>query len=169
MQLADLASVGSFVSGVAVLVSLVYLAFQVRQATHATRSEIHQNILTGWLGVGTLVAAHAQVFAVGVAADEKGFAAMSDADKLTFVTVAMAMFRHYENAFLQSQEGYVRQEDWNAWANHLSMYLSMPGIKFWWGLRRASFSPAFVKYIEALHSPSMPALSDFFSASARTI
>ena len=31
MSLSDLASLGSFVSGVAVLVSLIYLALQVRQ------------------------------------------------------------------------------------------------------------------------------------------
>jgi hypothetical protein len=37
MSLADLASLGSFISGIAVLVSLVYLAQQIRQSTKHSR------------------------------------------------------------------------------------------------------------------------------------
>jgi hypothetical protein len=40
MSLTDLASVGSFVSGVAVLISLLYIAYQVRQNTKHTRALI---------------------------------------------------------------------------------------------------------------------------------
>jgi hypothetical protein len=158
----DLASIGSLVSGVAVLISLVYLASQVRQATKATRSEIHQNILTGWLSAGNLVTQNAEVFARGLAADAGKFDAMSDADKLIFVTVAMAMFRHYENVFLQNREGYVRSEDWNAWTAHLLMYFNMPGVRYWWQMRRSSFSPAFVVFLESASPSTMPAPTDFF-------
>jgi hypothetical protein len=42
MTLSDLASIGSLVSGVAVLVSLVYLAQQIRQAAKHTRAQIQQ-------------------------------------------------------------------------------------------------------------------------------
>src|SRR5947209_18988379 len=129
MNLSDLASIGSFVSGVAVLISLVYLATQVRQAAKATRSEIHQNILHGWMGAGNLVATHAELFARATNSGAEEIEAMSDAEKLTFVTVAMAMFRHYENLYLQCREGYVRREDWNAWNQHLLMYFGMPGVQ----------------------------------------
>lgn len=42
MSLSDLASLGSFVSGFAVLISLIYLALQVRQAEKNQRAIIHQ-------------------------------------------------------------------------------------------------------------------------------
>lgn len=42
MNLSDLASIGSFVSGIAVVVSLVYLALQVRHAHKAQRALMHQ-------------------------------------------------------------------------------------------------------------------------------
>lgn len=42
MTLSDLASLGSFISGIAVLVSLIYLALQVRQAEKNQRAIIHQ-------------------------------------------------------------------------------------------------------------------------------
>ncbi|HJW41548.1 MAG TPA: hypothetical protein VJ476_10015 [Rhizomicrobium sp.] len=164
MSLSDLASIGSFVSGFAVLLSLVYLASQVRQGTKATRSEIHQNILTGWLSTADLVTQHADVFARGLTANAEKLEAMSDAEKLIFVTVAMAMFRHYENVFLQNREGYVRSEDWDAWTRHLLMYFSMPGVQYWWKMRRSSFSPSFVAFLESSPPSSMPAPTDLFGA-----
>jgi len=45
MSLSDLASVGSLVSGVAVLVSLVYLALQVRQTEKNQRAQISQGVI----------------------------------------------------------------------------------------------------------------------------
>jgi hypothetical protein len=42
MSLTDLASIGSFVSGIAVLISLVYLAVQVRDSFRAQRAAMHQ-------------------------------------------------------------------------------------------------------------------------------
>src|SRR5215469_16964974 len=43
MSLSDLASLGSFVSGVAVLISLIYLALQVRQNRKHTEAQISQS------------------------------------------------------------------------------------------------------------------------------
>src|SRR5215469_10428250 len=42
MSLSDLASLGSFVSGIAVLVSLIYVALQLRQAAKHQRALMHQ-------------------------------------------------------------------------------------------------------------------------------
>src|SRR5215469_1826562 len=42
MSLSDLASLGSFVSGIAVLVSLIYVAVQLRQAAKHQRALMHQ-------------------------------------------------------------------------------------------------------------------------------
>ncbi|HJW40597.1 MAG TPA: hypothetical protein VJ476_05125 [Rhizomicrobium sp.] len=46
MTLSDLASLGSFVSGVAVLISLIYLAIQVRQAEKNQRAMINESYVT---------------------------------------------------------------------------------------------------------------------------
>ncbi len=40
MSLADLAAFGNFVGGIAVVVSFVFLAFQLRQSTHNQRTSI---------------------------------------------------------------------------------------------------------------------------------
>ena len=164
MTLSDLAELGSFISGIAVLVSLVYLASQVRQSAHATRSQIHQNILTGWLGVGTLVTQNANAFAAGIASTDQSFSAMSDADKLTYMATIFFYFKHFENSYLQYREGLVRPEDWAAWTNQMFMYWRMPGVQHWWKIRRETFSPAFVSFIETSPESSMLPTTGVFAA-----
>src|SRR5215472_9389222 len=156
MSLSDLASLGSFVSGLAVLVSVVYLATQVRQGHRASRAQIHQNIVGGWCNICDLVATNSTAFTVGLTSSEKEFAAMSDAGKAEFMAVIFAQFKHYENSYLQFQEGFVRKEDWEAWANMAFMYFRTPGARHWWTLRRAAFSPSFVRFIEESHESSLP-------------
>src|ERR1700691_5983351 len=46
MSLSDLASLGSFVSGIAVLISLVYLSLQVRQSDKNQRALMNQGYIT---------------------------------------------------------------------------------------------------------------------------
>jgi hypothetical protein len=65
---------------------------------------------------------------------------------------------------LQNREGYVRSEDWSAWTTHLLMYFNMPGVRYWWTMRRSSFSPTFVAFLESASPSSMPAPTDFFGA-----
>ncbi|HEY5072567.1 MAG TPA: hypothetical protein VII63_11110 [Caulobacteraceae bacterium] len=73
MSLSDLASIGSFVSGLGVLVSLIYLSLQIRQNTHAHRAMAHQdrlNFVKEFLGRLT-EASMASVFLRGSAGDDQ--------------------------------------------------------------------------------------------------
>ena len=163
MTLTDIAAIGSLTSGIAVLVSLIFVGVQVMQNTRAIRAQIHQNIMDGWIGIGTIVASHARAFAEGIASDESTFAAVSDADKLTYMSTIFALFKHYENMFLQYKEGFIRGEDWNAWVRHMFMYWHMPGVQLWWTARREAFSPDFRRFIETSPEPSMPSQVDVFT------
>jgi hypothetical protein len=48
MSLTDLAAIGSFVSGMAVLASLIFVGFQLRQNTKAIRAEASQAHAQNW-------------------------------------------------------------------------------------------------------------------------
>jgi hypothetical protein len=163
MTLTDVASIGSLASGVAVLVSLIFVGVQVMQNTRAIRAQIHQNITDGWIGVCAISADHGRSFAEGLAADEKSFAAMPDEEKVVYMAAIFVFFKHYENMYLQHREGFVRDEDWNAWVSHMFMYWRMPGVQLWWKARRDAFSPEFRNFIETSPRPAMPSQVDIFT------
>jgi hypothetical protein len=168
MTLSDMASIGSLASGLAVLVSLLFVGVQIMQNTRAIRAQIHQNVTDGWIGVGGVIADHAAPFALGLAADESSFAAMSDTDKLTYMSTVFMFFKHYENMYLQHREGFIRDEDWNAWVKHMFMYWRMPGVQLWWKARADAFAPEFRRFIETSPQPAMPSQVDVFTQRSAT-
>jgi hypothetical protein len=164
MSLEQIFYVSQTVAALAVVASLLFVGFQIRHSTRATRAQIHQNIAAGWFSVGPLIADNSGVFAAGLQADEAKFAAFSDADKLVFLTVAFAYFKHYENMFLQHQEGFLNTEDWNAWTTHMLMYWRMPGVQMWWRLRRMAFAPGFRQFLESSETPAMTSIEESFAS-----
>lgn len=162
MSFADLAALGSFISAIGVLASLIYLGLQIRQNTRAVRSQINQGITENWLNLGALVTTNARAFAVGISADEKAFAAMSDEDKFVFLTTIFGFFKHFENMYLQCQEGFIPRETWEAWQHQMFMYWNMRGVQTWWKSRRLTFSPEFRRFIEESPKSAMPLTTDFF-------
>ena len=103
MSFSDLASLGSFVSGVAVVVSFAFLGFQIRQANRNQRSQIQQ----GRAGAGLdlmlrLTEPHLQESMMrGRAGDMSLEPAQIDA----FVRAWIATFSIWEDSFLQRKTG----------------------------------------------------------------
>lgn len=149
--------VSQIIAAAAVVASLLFVGFEIRHGTRATRAQINQNIASGWFSVGPLIADSSRLFATGIRADERAFAAMSDEEKLSFGSALFVYFKHYENMYLQHQEGFIRTEDWQAWMTHMFLYWHMPGVQVWWRMRRGVFSPRFRQYIEAAAAATPPA------------
>lgn len=164
MPLEHIFFVSQIVAAVAVVASLMFVGFQMKHGTRATRAQIHQNIASGWFTVGPLIATHTRVVAAGVRVDEAGFAALPDEDKLAFMSVMFVFFKHYENMYLQHSEGFIRSEDWNAWATHMLMYWRLPGVQVWWRLRHPAFAPEFRRFLETSSQPAMTSMSELFSS-----
>ena len=164
MSLEQIYFVSQTAAAVAVVASLLFVGFQIRHGTRATRAQIHQNIASGWFSVGPLIAANSKVFAAGIRADEARFAALSDEDKLTFMSIVFVYFKHYENMYMQHLEGFVSSADWSAWITHIFMYWRMPGVQLWWRLRRTAFAPDFRRFLETSPLPAMTSMEDLFAA-----
>ena len=163
MSLEHVFFVSQIAAAVAVVASLLFVGFQMKHGTRATRAQIHQNIASGWFSVGPLIAVHSRTCAAGVKADEHAFAALPDDDKLAFMSVMFVFFKHYENMYLQYSEGFIRGEDWNAWVTHMFMYWRLPGVQIWWRLRRAAFAPDFRRFLETSSPPAMISMADLFA------
>ena len=130
MALSDLASIGSLVSGVAVLGSLIYLALQVRQTDRNQQASIRHGRIT-------------RVVDMLLARSDPGVAeawrrGMQNPDETTqtelsqFLTLCTAMFAHLEDSFYQHEEGLLNED---AFAFALSGTRSMagyPGFRVAW-------------------------------------
>lgn len=153
MTLADLASLGSFVSGIAVLASLVFLFFQMRQVSEQTRQALKQTRAQIAQGratrsvdfqLRTADANLATVWARGRNGDE----AMSEAELGQFMAYCRALFVSAEESFMQHREGLLPDGLFHTMTRGYPSMMGGPGIQAMWDMTRHMYEPAFVEYID---------------------
>jgi hypothetical protein len=144
------------VGSIGVIGSLIFVGLQVRQNTKTTRVQVQENMTSCYISVAQLLIDNAEVFTRGIAATRESFALFSDADKMIYFGGILAMFKHFENIHSQRQRGFIDQESWAAWSEHILMYFNQPGVKMWWELRRGSFNPRFRTFLESSPPPEVP-------------
>lgn len=148
MSLSDLASIGSLVSGIAVLISLVYLNLQTRQSSKHSQALIQQ----GRAGrTSELLIRWAEFeWTDGMEACLRGSPDVNARDLRRFISLIRAFFVNYEDSFLQHEEGLLEGE---AFANvEAAVRAAMvgPGHRAAWKVVRHFFGVEFQNYIDKI-------------------
>jgi len=148
MSLADLASIGSFISGLAVLISLVYVGVQVRQA------KLHQQAAIR-LGradriVNMCFAAGDPAIADAVAKGYSGAEDITETQLTQYHYLARGLFYHCEEEFFQHKEGLANDAYYASFVAGTSQIIREPGLRVQWKLQRAGFLPEFVTFMDRL-------------------
>jgi len=99
MSLSDLASLGSFVSGVAVLASLIYLALQTRQNVKHTRALL--NLGSAERGMNLFLARATPDAARVWVAENDGAADPSKVQYEQFINMCTAIYVNWDGVFGQ--------------------------------------------------------------------
>jgi hypothetical protein len=148
MTLSDLASLGSFVSGVAVLISLIYLALQVRQAEKNQRATIRTERTSRFV-------------AISIGATEPSLAnalykALTSAQDIMPTQVlqvsryAQGIFKSYEDSFDQHRDGLMTESDFRAFINTARGAVRQPGFRVLWKRSRSAYGTEFVDFMDTL-------------------
>ena len=146
MSLSDLASVGSFVSGFAVLISLIYLALQVRQAKR------NQQIAIRHSRVSRIVELHLALADPGVA--EAWLHGSGNPDELTqtelsqFTNLCRALFFHFEDSFYQREEGLLNDDAFETVVAGVRFSARSPGWRAAWRMARPNFGGRFLEFMD---------------------
>jgi hypothetical protein len=147
-----LGAIGEIVGAVAVVLTLGYLAVQIRQNTKSVRSSTrHAFIASG--GAIQIAFAEAEAAAVLV----KGGRAYSDLSleqRFQFTMLMRAMLGIGEDSFLQAREGLLDRELWDARARIVAETLRQPGMEDWWKKNQHIYSTSFQEAVAKLLSVS---------------
>jgi len=158
MSLSDLGNIGEFVSALAVVISLLYLAIQIRQNTRSLRASAHQSITSHIAELNRTIVEHGEVAAI-LEAGLTNPVGLSPADRRRFNAYNSARFRHYDNLYYQYRVGTLERSQWNGFDALLRTHLRQPGIVRWWEESSGFYSDEFVSYVRALQAadPDAPA------------
>lgn len=148
MSLGDLANLGQIIGAIAVVISLFYVAYQIRQNTNAVRSATAQAVHEHFAKWYHLLAADgdlSQIAANGL----RDYASLSEQEKTRFIATFMAFLSYSQNAFLKWRQGLLSSALWMGWELLIMNLICAPGGKAFWKERSYLFGEEFRQYVES--------------------
>jgi hypothetical protein len=147
MNLGDLANLGRVIGALAVVISLFYVAHQIRQNTNAVRSATAQAVHEHFASWYHLLAADAELSQV-VVNGLRDYSSLSEMEKARFIATFMAFLSYSQNAFLKWREGLLAPPLWRGWELLLMNLVSSPGGEGFWKERGYLFGDEFRRHVE---------------------
>ena len=139
-----ISALGTIIGSIAVLVTLIYLAVQIRQNTEAINAQSRQSILA---------AAQAEIF-LRIQFPELEIAITQDdvptqVEQVKINAWLAGVFRSREFSWLQYNQGLIDESQWSTEVNVISIVLSAPRARDWWEIAgRKSFGQKFVHFVD---------------------
>ena len=128
MSLSDISAVSSSISGIAVLVSLVYLALQTRQNSKHTRALIQQGRVERIVNASLMMAEPELVAAWIVGNDTE--ATPEAVKQLQFTLQCRVYLNSWDDSVTQYHQGLVSEEQFNRFCGQVSsLVATSPGLR----------------------------------------
>ena len=149
MNLDTLAQLGEFVGGFFVVISLIYLAYQVRQNTRSLRAENYARVLTRMSELQSRLALDSELNHLMIVGAEDPWR-LTRAERVRFSWALYELIGTAEFMYHQSRERTLPAAVWTRWETTLGWWLSHPGMRAWWRARPSPFSSDFEAFAEEI-------------------
>jgi hypothetical protein len=148
MSLSDLAALGSFVSGFAVLISLIYLALQVRQTERNQQISIRHSRASRTVDLHLALAdpAMADAWLHGC----RGSQQISQTELSQYINLCRAHFFHFEDSFYQREEGLLNDDAFETVVAGARLLARSPGVRAAWRIARPNFGGRFLEFMDGV-------------------
>ena len=146
MTIQDLGSIGEFVAAIATLVTLIYLATQIRHNTATARASTLQSAVQFTVSMSESIYRDAEIndlFDRGSA----DMASLSDSERSRFHLILIAFFRMSQNSHHQFVEGFIDEPTFTGMATSIFAFIDRPGAREWWQANEERFDPGFRTFI----------------------
>jgi len=152
MNLEMLGVAAEVVGAGAVVVSLIYLAVQIRAQNRESRIASMHDIAVGFReAISTFTSVDNADLSIR---GNEDFDQLSDAEKLALISSWVIVFRVCEEAFIQKQEDRLDERSWAAMEKWASTFMSAPCVRKIWSSRRVYFDVEFQNFLDTLDTPT---------------
>ncbi len=145
--------VGELVGAVGVVLSLVYLAIQIRQNTRqmeyntrATQAAAYQEALGLSSSVNMQIVRDPEVARLAFLSPQE-VDALDEVAERRWVVFVVTSLRSHQSFYHQYRQGLIAEELWRSHDAALRNFLSAPAIRSCWESRAADFSDSFREHV----------------------
>jgi hypothetical protein len=143
VTLEELGNLGDLIAAIATLITLVYLAVQIRLNTKSLQGSTAQSHVHLELDTGTLVIQNASVYLRGC----KDLSDLNEEERIVFERIVTAEMSLLSSAFIQCQNGLM--DDFDPFiADWKLTYLPHPGFQSVWAAQKDTYPPEFGQYLD---------------------
>ena len=145
----ELGAIGEMVGAVTVVVTLVYLALQIRQHTSAIQSSSFQANTDALNFINMTIASDPELLRV-VSSKPESLEDLSPEDFYRYSYVLLSLFRVRETAFYQQNEGTTALQSWVREEITLKKNLESAAARHWWKSIGFGFAPEFKEFVDQI-------------------
>jgi hypothetical protein len=142
-------AISETVGAITVVVSVVYLAVQIRQGTQSIQSSTHQSN-TGLFSSMFSELADPEIsaaYAVGLAGDPN----IKPRQYTQFFLICRGLFIAFENQYFQYRQGMLDADTYLGYERSIcQQLLAFRGFRIWWKQSRDVFSTQYAEYVDQL-------------------
>lgn len=141
-------AISELVGAIGVVVTMVYLAFEVRRNTKAIRLDTGHDVTEEIRSIYALMAENNDLADIlrRAAIDAEG---IHGTDKVRWYALNMNFLRAVENARIQWIEQSLDSRQWSGFKRQTMDYTRLPGFRDFWSNRQHWFSTDFQQFMEA--------------------
>jgi hypothetical protein len=139
---------GEVLGAMGVIVTLGYLAAQIRQSSKATRSSTRQAVSTAQVELGLQVAGNPDLRAA-FGRWNGGQPPANPDEELCGHILRRAILRALENQFHQHRDGTFDESVWAGYLESMRRSFAVPGAGQFWEENRALYSAEFASFVES--------------------
>lgn len=154
MNWTAIGALGEILGAVGVIITLIYLARQIRQNTKASRLATANAVAAAardWNAPLLQDPELAWTFQVGT----EDPTMLDEKEQARFVELCFSLLRMFEDMHYQYQSGFLDPEIWKGYERLYVAYAKAPGFRAYWKIRRHTFRPEFRDFIDSYGSPEV--------------
>ena len=157
MDLDKIANIGEIVGAITVVVSLVYLAVQIRQGTEAQRTENYSRALDRISAMQSAIGRDSEL-ATMLSKGVTDISLLSPQERMQFTWAFYEVFGAFEFMFYASRSDSIPGEVWQRWSAAIAWWLTFPGVRDWWHAKPTPFTASFTSFVDSLveNNPTDP-------------
>ena len=152
MDIMELGAIGELVGGAGVIVTLVYLALQIRHNTSATRAGNQRSALSAWAAVTAPL--HSDPELSGLFAQALDNAEpLSREERIRVHYLLLHIVNFSWDQFVGWQAGIVDEPQVLAWERYIASVVAKPGGRSWWDSVRELYPEDFqMRFTQAIET-----------------
>ena len=149
-------AIGEILGALAVVVSVFYLAVQIRQNTKSMKAGAERELSLAAISNLDLASTQMPILVVKASKD---ISQLTEDEIAQFGWWTNGTMRFWETAFYQFKEGYISESSWEAIQNQIRMFLQSDGIQKYWTVRKATYRADFREMIDGMDLGDSPAIA----------